>query len=298
MAINALQVLVNSVLTGSIYALVSIGLTLVYRILKFANFSHAEMIAAGAYFGFALNRSISQNIIVSLIGGFVFAGAVGVASELLVFRPLRNKGAERISLMVSSIGLGLIIRHIIQQIWGSKFQWYNLNTKTYSLRFLGAEAVMTSLQVVIVVTSVIAVTLVHLFLTRTKMGRAMRATADNPSLAMACGIDVEKVLIWVWFIGAGLAGLGGVLRAADTRLVPLVGWEVLLSAFAVVILGGLGNLYGTILAAYILGFAENVGVVVLSALSLSTGYRPAIAFVVLIVVLLFKPTGLMGSELE
>ncbi len=298
MAINALQVLVNSVLTGSIYALVSIGLTLVYRILKFANFSHAEMIAAGAYFGFALNRSISQNIIVSLIGGFVFAGAVGVASELLVFRPLRNKGAERISLMVSSIGLGLIIRHIIQQIWGSKFQWYNLNTKTYSLRFLGAEAVMTSLQVVIVVTSVIAVTLVHLFLTRTKMGRAMRATADNPSLAMACGIDVEKVLIWVWFIGAGLAGLGGVLRAADTRLVPLVGWEVLLSAFAVVILGGLGNLYGTILAAYILGFAENIGVVVLSALSLSTGYRPAIAFVVLIVVLLFKPTGLMGSELE
>ena len=157
---------------------------------------------------------------------------------------------------------------------------------------------MTSLQVVIVVTSVIAVTLVHLFLTRTKMGRAMRATADNPSLAMACGIDVEKVLIWVWFIGAGLAGLGGVLRAADTRLVPLVGWEVLLSAFAVVILGGLGNLYGTILAAYILGFAENIGVVVLSALSLSTGYRPAIAFVVLIVVLLFKPTGLMGSELE
>ncbi len=298
MAINALQVLVNSVLTGSIYALVSIGLTLVYRILKFANFSHAEMIAAGAYFGFALNRSISQNILVSLIGGFVFAGAVGVASELLVFRPLRNKGAERISLMVSSIGLGLIIRHIIQQIWGSKFQWYNLNTKTYSLRFLGAEAVMTSLQVVIVVTSVIAVTLVHLFLTRTKMGRAMRATADNPSLAMACGIDVEKVLIWVWFIGAGLAGLGGVLRAADTRLVPLVGWEVLLSAFAVVILGGLGNLYGTILAAYILGFAENIGVVVLSALSLSTGYRPAIAFVVLIVVLLFKPTGLMGSELE
>jgi len=298
MPINALQVLVNSVLTGSIYALVSIGLTLVYRILKFSNFSHAEMIAAGAYFGLALNHVVSRNILVSLVGGFVFAGAVGVASELLVFRPLRNKGAGRISLMVSSIGLGLVIRHIIQQIWGSKFQWYNLNTKTYTLRFLGAEAVITSLQVAIVVTSVIAVTLIHLFLTRTKMGRAMRATADNPSLAMACGIDVEKVLIWVWFIGAGLAGLGGVLRAADTRLVPLVGWEVLLSAFAVVILGGLGNLYGTILAAYILGFAENVGVVVLSALSLSTGYRPAIAFVVLIVVLLFKPTGLMGSELE
>ena len=298
MAINALQVVVNSVLTGSIYALVSIGLTLVYRILKFANFAHAELITAGAYFGFALNRSISQNILISLVGGFLFAGIIGVASELLVFRPLRNKGGDTISLMVASIGLGLVVRHVIQQIWGSKFLWYNLNTKTYNFQFLGSRAIMTSLQVIIVITSVVAVAAVHLFLTRTKMGRAMRATADNPSLAMACGINVERVLILVWFIGAGLAGLGGVLRAADTRLVPLVGWEVLLSAFAVVILGGLGNLYGTIIAAYILGVAENVGVVVLSALSLSTGYRPAIAFLVLIIVLLFKPTGLMGSELD
>jgi branched-subunit amino acid ABC-type transport system permease component len=296
--INALQIAVNSVLTGSVYALIAIGLTLVYRILKFANFSHAEMIATGAYLGLAINTHISDNILVSVAGGFLFAGLLGVASEFLVFRPLRRRGAERISLMVASIGLGLVIRHSIQQVWGSRTLWYTLDTKIYTIRIGDAHATLTSLHVVMILASILTVSLVHIFLTRTKLGKAMRATSDNPSLAMACGINVDRVVIWVWFLGAGLAGIGGVLRGADTRLIPLVGWEVLLPAFAVVILGGVGNLYGTIIAAYILGLAENVGVLALSGLSLSTGYRSAIAFVVLIVVLLVKPTGLMGSEKE
>jgi branched-subunit amino acid ABC-type transport system permease component len=296
--INALQIAVNSVLTGSVYALIAIGLTLVYRILKFANFSHAEMIATGAYLGLAINTHISDNILVSVAGGFLFAGLLGVASEFLVFRPLRRRGAERISLMVASIGLGLVIRHSIQHVWGSRFFNDTATTEIYTIRIGDAHATLTSLHVVMILASILTVSLVHIFLTRTKLGKAMRATSDNPSLAMACGINVDRVVIWVWFLGAGLAGIGGVLRGADTRLIPLVGWEVLLPAFAVVILGGVGNLYGTIIAAYILGLAENVGVLALSGLSLSTGYRSAIAFVVLIVVLLVKPTGLMGSEKE
>jgi len=296
LALNILQIAINSALTGSVYALVSIGLTLVYRILKFANFSHAEMVTSGAYIGLALNHIAGQSLLVCLAGGFGFAGVLGVGSELLVFRPLRRRGADRISLMVASIGLGLVIRHSIQQIWGSKFLWYNLRTKVYSLKLGGAEATLTSIHVVMLLSSFVLVSLVHIFLTRTKLGKAMRATSDSPTLASACGIDVDRVLIWVWFIGAGLAGIGGVLRGADTRLVPQIGWETLLSSFAVVILGGIGNFYGTILAAYILGFAENVGVVILRALSLSTGYRPAIAFIVLIIVLLVRPRGIMGSE--
>ena len=113
MAINALQILVNAALTGSVYALIAIGLTLVYRILKFANFSHAEMVASGAYIGLALNGLVSRNILIAMAGGFVFAGLLGVGSEMLLFRPLRKRGAEKISLMVASIGLGLVIRHSI-----------------------------------------------------------------------------------------------------------------------------------------------------------------------------------------
>lgn len=296
MSINIAQVMINSVLTGSIYALVAIGLTLVYRILKFANFSHAEMVAIGAYFGLFLNRLVGENLLVSIIGGFLVAGAIGVASEFTVFRPLRRKGGGRISLMVASIGLGLVIRHAIQQIWGPRFAWYELNTAKYTIKLGGTEANITSLHIWIIMASIILVTMVHLFLTRTRIGKAMRATSDDPTLAAACGIDVNRLLIWVWFIGAGLAGIGGVLRGANTRLVPQLGWEVLLPTFAVVILGGVGNFYGTIIAAYILGFAENLGVAMLATLSISTGYRPAIAFLVLIIVLLVKPTGIMGSE--
>ncbi len=290
--------MINSLLTGSIYALVAIGLTLVYRILKFANFSHAEMVAIGAYFGLFLNRLVGENLLVSIIGGFLVAGAIGVASEFTVFRPLRRKGGGRISLMVASIGLGLVIRHAIQQIWGPRFAWYELNTAKYTIKLGGTEANITSLHIWIIMASVILVTMVHLFLTRTRIGKAMRATSDDPTLAAACGIDVNRILIWVWFIGAGLAGIGGVLRGANTRLVPQLGWEVLLPTFAVVILGGVGNFYGTIIAAYILGLAENLGVAMLATLSISTGYRPAIAFLVLIIVLLVKPTGIMGSEKE
>jgi len=294
--LNLLQITVNSALTGSLYALVSIGLTLVYRILKFANFSHAEMVASGAYIGLVFNHIAGQSLLIIMVGGFAFAGAVGVGSELLVFRPLRRRGAEAISLMVASIGLGLVIRHCIQQVWGSRFLWYDLKTKVYVLKIGGARATLTSLHVVMLVSAVLLVSLVHIFLTKTRLGKAMRATSDSPVLASACGIDVDRVLIWVWFLGAGLAGIGGVLRGADTRLVPQIGWETLLSSFAVVILGGIGNFYGTILAAYILGFAENLGVVMLQSLSISTGYRSAIAFVVLIVVLLVRPRGIMGSE--
>ena len=296
MPLNVLQITLNSALTGSVYVLVSIGLTLVYRILKFANFSHAEMVASGAYIGLALNHLARQNLYISMAGGFAFAGVLGVGSELLVFRPLRRRGAERISLMVASIGLGLVMRHSIQQVWGSKFLWYDLETDVYVLKLWGAQATLTSIHVVMLVSAILLVSLVHVFLTKTRLGKAMRATSDSPVLASACGIDVDRVLIWVWFLGAGLAGIGGVLRGADTRLVPQIGWETLLSSFAVVILGGIGNFYGTILAAYMLGFAENLGVVVLQSLSISTGYRPAIAFIVLIVVLLMRPRGIMGSE--
>jgi branched-subunit amino acid ABC-type transport system permease component len=124
----------------------------------------------------------------------------------------------------------------------------------------------------------------------------MRAVSDNPTLAQASGIDIERVIMWVWFIGGGLAGLSGVLRGIDTRLVPLMGWELILPAFAVIILGGIGSFYGAILGAYILGFAENLGVVLLSELSISTTYRPAISFLILILIILIKPTGLMGMK--
>jgi len=288
------QVTINSIVTGSIYVLIAIGLTMVYRVLKFANFAHAELVTFGAYMAYVINVSLGMNLFYGLIAAFFLTGMLGIASDRLVFSKLRNRKSDVISMMIASIGVGLVIRQSIQEAWGPQIQWYTLKVQTYEL-FGGA---ITELQVYIIASSIILIFLLHFLFTGTKLGKAMRGVADNPNLAMASGIDTEKILLWVWFIGAGLAGVGGVFRGADTRLVPLLGWEVLLPAFAVVILGGIGSFYGAILAAYILGFAENFGVAMLSLLSLSTGYRPAIAFIILILVLILRPRGIMGRREE
>ncbi|VVB95230.1 Branched-chain amino acid transport system / permease component [uncultured archaeon] len=274
--------------------MIAIGLTMIYRVLKFANFSHAELVTFGAYTAYIINVSLGLNLFYGLVAAFFLTGLLGIASDRLVFKKLRSKGSSVISMMIASIGIGLVVRQSIQEAWGPQIRWFEFESKTYEL--LGGS--ITELHIYIIAISTALIFLLHLLFTRTRLGKAMRGVSDNPQLAMASGIDTEKILLWVWFIGGGLAGIGGVLRGADTRLVPLLGWEVLLSAFAVVILGGIGSFYGAILAAYLLGFAENFGVVLLSELSISTGYRPAIAFIILIIVLIFRPWGIMGKREE
>jgi len=132
----------------------------------------------------------------------------------------------------------------------------------------------------------------HLFLMNTKIGKAIRASSSNPELAQASGINVDRVIWVTWFIGAGLAAIAGVFRGADTQIWPMTGWDIILPIFAVAILGGIGNFYGAIAAAFIIGLAENIGVVGLMALGLSTTYRVGIAFLILIVTLIVKPEGL------
>ncbi len=286
------QLIINSVVTGSIYVLIAIGLTMIYRVLKFANFSHAELVTFGAYVAYIINVTLGQSLFYGLIAAFILTGLLGIATDRLVFKKLREKGSDVISMMIASIGIGLVVRQSIQEAWGPQIRWYDIEVRTYEI--LGGA--ITELQLYIIAISIILILLLHFLFTETKLGKAMRGVSDNPQLAMSSGIDNEKILLWVWFIGGGLAGMGGVFRGADTRLVPLLGWEVILSAFAVVILGGIGSFYGAIVAAYILGFTENFGVAILSELSISTGYRPAIAFMLLILVLILKPTGIMGKR--
>jgi branched-subunit amino acid ABC-type transport system permease component len=132
----------------------------------------------------------------------------------------------------------------------------------------------------------------HFVLTKTKIGKAIRATSSNPELALASGINIQRVIWITWFLGAGLAAIAGVFRGADTRIWPMTGWDIILPMFAVAILGGIGNFYGAIAAAFIVGLAENFGVVALTAMGLSSTYRIGIAFLILIITLIVKPQGL------
>lgn len=290
--VNWAQVLLNSAVTGSLFALVAVGLTLTYSLSRFPNFVHAEFITLGAYVGYAIAEQLDLGLPLGFLAAFAASGALGAASYLCVFRPLQQRGATLIHLMVASISLGFVVRHCIQEAWGRA----PLLIRIVWARYDVGPVRVTGLWLFIIAMAAAMALTTHVVLTRTKIGKAMRATSNNPELAMASGINVDRVMLLAWIAGAMLAGIGGLLRACDARLVPHLGWEILLPAFTTTILGGIGNFHGMLAAAYVLGLAENIGVVALSALDLSTDYRPAVAFIILVIMLIFRPTGLFGRR--
>jgi len=287
---NVGQVILNALITSSIYLLAGTGLTLTFGLSRFPNFTYAEFITLGAYAGFIFLVQPEGSFLLALLTAAVIAGLVSVLSYSLVFRPLVERRASLVLLMVASIGLGYAIRYSIAEIWS----WSSLSYQTVWAAYEVGGIRVTSLWVWIILTAVVAGVALHFFLTRTKTGKAIRAIANNPELASVTGINRERVILLAWFIGAALAGLAGVFRAADTRLFPMLGWDILLPVFAATVLGGIGSFYGLILASLILGFAENFGVIFLSGVGLSTEYRMAIAFLILIIVLLVRPKGIAG----
>ena len=288
MAVNWAQVLLNSVVTGSLYLIGAVGLTLTYGLSGFPNFAHAEFITLGAFVGYLVGEQLGLGLPGALIVAFLVTGVVGFLCYRGIFQSLAKRGATIIHLMVASIALGFILRHSIGAAW----TWQPLYfTTTWSAYDIGPLRV-TGLWIWLIFTAVALAVIMHLVLTRTKIGKAIRACASNPELALASGINVDRVVWITWFIGAGLAAIAGIFRGADTQIWPMTGWDIVLPIFAVTILGGIGNFYGAIAAAFIIGLAENIGVVALVGLGLSTSYRIGIAFVILIITLIVKPQGL------
>ena len=288
MAVNWAQVLFNSVVTGSLYLIGAVGLTLTYGLSGFPNFAHAEFMTLGAFVGYFVAEQLGLGLPAALAIAFLATAIVGFLSYRGIFQPLAKRGADIIHLMVASIALGFILRHSIGGIWSWKPLYF---ATTWSAFDLGPLRV-TGLWLWLIFAAIALAIIMHLVLVKTKIGKAIRASASNPELALASGINVDRVIWLTWFIGAGLAAIAGIFRAADTQVWPMTGWDVILPMFAVAILGGIGNYYGAIAAAFIIGLAENIGVVVLTTLGLSTSYRIGIAFLILIITLIVKPQGL------
>lgn len=288
MTVNWAQVLFNSAITGSIYLLGAVGLSITYGLSGFPNFAHAEFITLGAFIGYFVAEQLGLGLPAALIVAFLVTGVVGFLCYRGVFQPLAKRGASIIHLMVASIALGFILRYSIGAAWSWRPLYF---TTTWSAFDVGPLRV-TGLWLWLIFVAVGLAFIMHLILTRTKIGKAIRATSSNPELALASGINIDRVIWLTWFLGAGLAAVAGIFRAADTQVWPMTGWDFILPMFAVVILGGIGNFYGAIVAALIVGLAENIGVVALLALGLSTTYRIGIAFVILIITLIVKPQGL------
>ena len=282
-----LQLIVNGIVLGSIIALAAIGLTMVYGVLNFANFSHADFMALGAYIAFVLNVALGLNIILSFFIAIAIAGALGMLLDFLVWKPMRRKNADLVSLVIVSIGLSLIVRNAIIFMWGGSTRNFDLPVQK-GIGMLGVT--ITHNQLIGLGTAILFMVLVHFFLKNTKMGKAMRAISDDINLARISGIDSDKVIMWMWFIGIGLAAVAGILYGLETTIRPNMGWFLILPMFAAVILGGIGNPYGAMVGGMIIGLSQE-----LSMLILPSEYKMGVSLGIMILVLLFKPKGLFGG---
>ena len=280
-----LQLLLNGVIAGSIYALFAVGLTMVYGVFRFINFAHGELIAWGAYLVLLfMHTPIFLPIYYAVLPALAGTIVISLAQDRYVYRPLRQ--GSRISLLIASIGLSYLLRNGIRLIWGSDLMTYGLKPAR-GIYFAGLSITLT--QISMMAAAVFFLGSLYFLLTRTLLGKSLRAVADNIQLASIMGINMKKVSLAVWVLASVFAGVGGILLALDTNLEPMMGLTNLIKAFAAVLLGGAGNVWGALLGGLCIGIAENMGVAFFSP-----GYKDFISFALIILLLLFRPGGIFG----
>ena len=282
-----MQLIINGLVIGSIIAITAIGLSMIYKTLHFVNFAHGDIVTFAAYIALFANTSSGMNLACAFLVAVLATILLGVFMEKVVWLPMRRKNATRTTLIIISIGFALVLRNAIMFVWGGDTKGYDIPVRR-GFDLFGAT--ITPNQVLVIVAAVILMFFLHYILSRTMIGKAMRALSDNIDLARISGIDVDRTILWTWVIGLGLAASGGVLYGLVTAIRPSMGWFLLLPIFAAIVLGGIGNPYGTIAGGMIIGLSQE-----LSTAVLPTEYKFAVSFVVMTVVLLIKPEGLFGG---
>ena len=280
-----LQTAFNGLVTGVIMTLPALAVTLLFGVLKFPNFAVGAMMTVAAYMVFALNGQLGWPLAAATGVVAVAFGGLCIAIDQLTFKPLRGRGG--ITLMVASLGLGFVLENIARFAYGNTARSFAIELAR-PFRFLDVR--MNREQMITLALSALAMTLMWLLLTRTPVGRAMRAVADNPQLALVRGIDSERIIRWTWFITGILLAVGGVLIGMDRALEPPMGSNYVVGVFGAAILGGLGSALGAFAGAMIIGVVSE-----LSTLVMPPNYRIGIPLVAIALVLVFRPQGLFGQ---
>ena len=297
------QALMDGFVAGSMIGLGAVGITLTYSILRFANFAHGELISWGAYFALAVVGALGASFgwLSAPLVPFSFGWALPIAAivavalnaglallvDAVLFKRLRARNGTVIIMVMASFGAALTLRNLLEFTFTGKPQYYS-KALQIAVR-LGGGIRATPDQLLSLVVALVVVAAVHLLLTRTAIGRAMRAVSENAQLADLAGVNVREVIRIVWVLGAGLAAVAGVMAGLLVQVRPEMGLDLLLPLFAAAILGGIGNVPGAMLAGLIIGISEAVTVNVVGA-----QWREAVSFVILIAVLLIRPQGLFG----
>lgn len=287
------QQLVNGLSLGCVYALFALGFTLVFGVLGVVNLSHGAIFMVGAYAAERATAGLGWGIAPAIVFAFAVAGTVGLLVDVLVLRRLRARQAPHLIPMVATIGVAIVINSAAQGIFGAQNRRYPEEVISHTAYTLGAVQV-TVLELGIMFASAALMAALFLALRGTQIGRGLRAVAESPRAAYLVGINVEKMFFITSFIAAGLGGIAGVLIALYSNAVfPLMGQPMLHKGIAVIILGGMGDIRGAMLGGLFLGFAE-----VLSIAYIGSTSRDAVAFGLLFLVLLVRPTGLFGRGFE
>ena len=304
LALSRPDLAVNGLFLGSVLALGAVGITLVFGVLRFANIAQGDMMTLGAYVAFFLLVSVLPEhtglgpftfgypLLIAIPASMAAVAILAVVMELVVYRRLRARRANLVTMEIASLGIAIAIRGVVQMIWDTQVRYLPNETRPH-LDFPGDISIAPNHLFVSGAALLLAIAL-HLVLTRTKQGKAMRATSDNPDLARASGINTDRVLLWTWAIAGALAGAAGVLLVvfnATAQVKPSTGFQLLVPLFAAVVVGGIGNPYGAFIGALLIGVSMEVS----TAWALTT-YKPAVAFTVMVLVLLFRPRGILGSK--
>ena len=281
------QLVINSLVIGSIYALISCGFSLIYTTNKFMHFAHGSTIAFGGYMMFLFLSILNFPIAISAILTIIVTGALGFVSYRLVYLPLQKRKSSTVIMLIASLSLLILIENIIQFAFGANVKTFTQFQSISSISFLGAY--ITPIQIIIVAVSLFLLVALLYFMKRTSMGKKIRAVADNKELASISGINSKRIADYSFIIGSMIAGVAGLLIAIEQSLLPSVGTKLIIKGFTGSIIGGITSVPGSIIGSYLLGIIETTGTWFLPA-----EFKDALTFVILVIFLLFKPKGLFG----
>lgn len=294
------QAIADGLLTGAIIALGAIGISLSLQILRFANFGHGDVLTLGAYGALTFTGiagagipigpfSFGWQFLVAVVIAGLVAGLAAVIIDALVYRRLRARQAHRLTMIFASFGVALVLRNLILLVWGPDVHYYSRELQI-ATEILPNVRVMPD-QIFVLGLAFVLVVALYLLLRMTRLGMAMRAMAESPTLAGICGVETRKMIRLAWFISGALAAMAGVFLGLTVQLRPEMGFNLLLAIFAAAILGGTGSLFGAVAGGLLVGMAENLSVLVIPA-----GYKAAMPFLLLLLILYVRPQGIFGAE--
>lgn len=291
------QLLLNSLTLGAVYALIALGYTMVYGILQLINFAHGEVYMLGAYVGIIIlgigtagGYGIGSTLAVAIAASMVFCAAYGATIERIAYRPLRS--ADRLSPLISAVGMSIVLQNLVMVFQGKQYKYLPPVISFEGLTIGGAR--ISPVEIIILSTSIALMAALHLFVRRSRLGRAMRATSQDMTMASLAGVSVNQVISVTFMIGSALAAVAGFMVTLYYGVVHFfMGYTAGLKAFTAAVLGGIGSIPGAMLGGFLLGIIENFGA---GASDATSEYKDVFAFLVLILTLIIRPTGLLGQK--